>query len=130
LHAFVPARSVVHSHADAILALTNNEHAPEILAEVYGNELALVPYQRPGFYLSKQVGEAAQSNQSIKGVILLNHGIITWHDDPREAYRLHIEMIDRAARYARGRGPGSGVRRVCLCSLHSQIANGWKRQQG
>jgi rhamnulose-1-phosphate aldolase/alcohol dehydrogenase len=105
LHAFVPARSVVHSHADAILALTNNVRAEEVLGEVFGGELAIIPYRRPGFLLSKQVGEAVRDNPGVKGVILLNHGLITWADDPKEAYRLHVEMVDRAARYARERGP-------------------------
>jgi rhamnulose-1-phosphate aldolase/alcohol dehydrogenase len=100
LHAFVPALSVVHSHADAILALTNNERCDELLVEVFGDELAVVPYRRPGFLLSKQVGLAAREQPAVKGIILLNHGLITWHDDPREAYRVHIEMVDRAARYA------------------------------
>ncbi|HEX9988210.1 MAG TPA: bifunctional rhamnulose-1-phosphate aldolase/short-chain dehydrogenase [Chloroflexia bacterium] len=104
LHAFVPARSVVHTHADAILALTNNTRAEEILAEVFGSELAMIAYRRPGFLLSKQVGQAVRGNPNIKGVILLNHGLITWHDDPKEAYRLHIEMVDKAARYAVGEG--------------------------
>lgn len=107
LHAFVPARSVVHSHADAILALTNNARANEVLAEVYGEELAIVPYRRPGFLLSKQVGEAVRDNPIVKGVILLNHGLITWDDEPKEAYRLHIEMVDRAARYAKERSQPS-----------------------
>lgn len=99
LHGFVPARSVVHSHADAILALTNNEQHEEILAEVFGDELAVIPYLRPGFALSKLVGLAARGNPALKGAILLNHGLLTWHDDPREAYRLHIEMVNRAIRY-------------------------------
>src|SRR3954452_10142478 len=103
LHAFVPTRSVVHTHADAILVLTNNDNASNTLAEVFGNELAIIPYRRPGFQLSKQVGQAVRANPHIKGVVLLNHGLITWHDDPQEAYRLHIEMVDRAARYAGGR---------------------------
>src|SRR5579883_1251288 len=101
LHAFVPARSVVHSHADAILALTNNTRADALLKEIFGDELALVPYLRPGFQLSKLVGQAARARPDLKGVILLNHGLITWHDDPREAYRLHLEMVNRAARYGR-----------------------------
>ena len=100
LHAFVPARSVVHSHADAILMLTNNARRDDLLQEVFGDELAVVPYRRPGFLLSKWVGETARQKPGVKGVILLNHGLITWHDDPREAYRLHIEMVDRAARFA------------------------------
>lgn len=108
LHAFVPARSVVHSHADAILALTNNSRSEEALAEVFGDELALIPYRRPGFLLSRQVGEAVRRRPDLKGVVLLNHGLITWHDDPREAYRLHIEMVDRAAGYAGSRESGVG----------------------
>lgn len=98
LHAFVPARSVVHSHADAILALTNNQRRDEILREVYGEEVAIIPYLRPGFALSRMVGLIA-SNPQYKAVILLNHGLITWHDDPSEAYHLHIEMVNRAADY-------------------------------
>jgi rhamnulose-1-phosphate aldolase/alcohol dehydrogenase len=106
LHAFVPARSVVHSHADAILALTNNTRSDELLKAVYGDELAVIPYRRPGFLLSKWVGETAQKMPNIKGVVLLNHGLITWHDDPKEAYRLHIEMVERATRYAEERDEG------------------------
>lgn len=100
LHAFVPARSVVHSHADAILMLTNNTRSDVLLKEVFGDDLAVIPYRRPGFLLSKWVGEVARQQPHIKGVILLNHGLITWHDDPKEAYNLHIEMVDRAARFA------------------------------
>lgn len=105
LHAFVPSRSVVHSHADAILALVNNHRADEALAEVFGGEIAIIPYRRPGFQLSKQVGLAAQERPHIRAVVLMNHGLITWDDDPREAYRLHIEMVDRAARYTAARRP-------------------------
>ena len=100
LHAFVPARSVVHTHADAILALTNNRHTGQVLAEVFGDEVAVIPYRRPGFALSKQVAEAVRERPHLKGVVLLNHGLITWHDDPAQAYRLHIQMVGKAARYA------------------------------
>ena len=110
LHAFVPARSVVHSHADAILALVNNRRHEEAIAEVFGEDIAVIPYRRPGFLLSKQVGMALRERPHIKGVILLNHGLITWDDDPKEAYRLHIEMVDRAARYAAVRRQAAGSR--------------------
>jgi rhamnulose-1-phosphate aldolase/alcohol dehydrogenase len=99
LHAFVPLRSVVHSHADAILALTNNTRHGEVLAEVFGDEIVVIPYLRPGFALSKLVGQAIHDHPQLKGVVLLNHGLITWHDEPREAYRLHIEFVNRATQY-------------------------------
>src|SRR4029078_8637694 len=58
LHAFVPARRVLHSPADAILALANNRNFEEALSDVFGDEVAVVPYRRPGFQLSRQVGRA------------------------------------------------------------------------
>ncbi|HEY1351589.1 MAG TPA: bifunctional rhamnulose-1-phosphate aldolase/short-chain dehydrogenase [Ktedonobacteraceae bacterium] len=100
LHAFVPARSVVHTHADAILALTNNVRASILLKEVFGDDVALIPYLRPGFQLSKLVGQTARTRPALQGIILLNHGLITWHDDPCVAYRLHLELVNRAACYA------------------------------
>jgi rhamnulose-1-phosphate aldolase/alcohol dehydrogenase len=100
LHAFIPARSVVHTHADAILAITNCARSSKVLTELFGTELAIIPYRRPGFLLSKEVGEAVRANSDLQGVILLNHGLITWHDDPGAAYRAHIQIVDRAARYA------------------------------
>jgi rhamnose utilization protein RhaD (predicted bifunctional aldolase and dehydrogenase) len=99
LHAFVPARSVVHTHADAILALTNNVRASILLKEVFGDDVALIPYLRPGFQLSKLVGQTARTRPALQGIILLNHGLITWHDDPCVAYRLHLELVNRAACY-------------------------------
>ncbi len=119
LHAFVPARSVVHSHADAILMLTNNTRWEELLRELFGDEVGVVPYRRPGFLLSKWVGEMARQRPGIKGVILLNHGLITWDDDPKEAYRLHIEMVERA-RYA-ARNESSGTEDVGLSRASSEV---------
>jgi rhamnulose-1-phosphate aldolase/alcohol dehydrogenase len=99
LHAFVPARCVVHSHADAILILTNSARGDQLLLEVFGDRLAVIPYRLPGFALAKQVAEAARSRPDVDGVILMNHGLITWHDWPERAYRLHVEMVNRAARF-------------------------------
>ena len=40
---------VAHSHADAVVGLTNNRDADDILRRVYGPEVAVVEYLRPGF---------------------------------------------------------------------------------
>ncbi|MDQ6695625.1 MAG: bifunctional rhamnulose-1-phosphate aldolase/short-chain dehydrogenase [Chloroflexota bacterium] len=128
LHAFVPARSVVHSHADAILALTNNTESERILGELFGDRVAVIPYSRPGFLLSKEVGLAVRRSPYIKGVILLNHGLITWDDDPKEAYRLHIEIVDCAAKYASQRGrPPAGNKRTSQVDVESTTAEVEKR---
>src|SRR5690349_18498896 len=39
LHGFVDAYAVVHTHADALVSLTNNDRAAEVLGRVYGKEV-------------------------------------------------------------------------------------------
>lgn len=99
LHAFVPRISILHSHADAILSLTNNNQSRVNLKKVFGNDLGVVAYKRPGFLLSKEVGKAALKNDNLRGVILINHGLVTWGDTPKESYDSHIELVNRAEKF-------------------------------
>jgi rhamnulose-1-phosphate aldolase/alcohol dehydrogenase len=101
LHAFLPFMCVAHSHADAVTALTNNRDAQATLRRVYGDDVAVVEYVRPGFRLSKLVGVAVNANPQLKGVVLMNHGLFTWGDTPKAAYDQHIELVNRAEEYAK-----------------------------
>jgi len=92
LHAFLDFMCVAHSHADAVVSLTNNRQADDILKRVYGQDVAIVKYLRPGFELSKLVGLAVKESPNIKGVVLVNHGLFTWGDDPKAAYDQHIDL--------------------------------------
>src|ERR1041384_1859830 len=96
LHAFVPYASVAHTHADAIVALTNNRRGRESVQECFGDRAIAIDYIRPGFTLSKQVGQAARQNPSVRALVLMNHGFITWADNCKEAYDLHIAMVNEA----------------------------------
>src|SRR5262244_923512 len=58
LHGFLPATAVIHTHADAIVSLTNNDRCAETLREVYGGEVVALAYLRPGFPIAKQVAQA------------------------------------------------------------------------
>jgi rhamnulose-1-phosphate aldolase/alcohol dehydrogenase len=100
LHAFLPAVSVFHSHADAILALVNSTDPERLVGLALGQEIACVPYRRPGFRLSVEVGQAA-SRPGVSAVVLLNHGLVTWGDSPESAYRSHLELVGRASAYLR-----------------------------
>ncbi len=106
LHAFLPFQSVVHSHADAIVSLTNTRNSDELLKKVYGDKAAIVEYLRPGFALSKLVGQRVQENPDVDGVILVNHGLFTWGDSAKEAYMKHLNMVDTAAEYAEDKAKG------------------------
>src|SRR5947209_7201718 len=46
LHGFLPARHVDHTHADAIVTLTNTERGREVVREALGERVAYVPYRR------------------------------------------------------------------------------------
>ena len=109
LHAFLPYKSIAHSHADAILSLTNNVRATDVLGTVYGREVALVPYRRPGFALSKEVAWAVKRSPRARAVVLLNHGLITWGPTAKEAYDTHVEMVSRAEEYAAKHAAGKMV---------------------
>lgn len=99
LHAFVDEQDIHHTHADAILSITNTKNGKKIAKKVFGEELLWVPYVKPGFTLAKWVGEAYQKNPEAKGCILENHGLITWADNAKDAYSLTIEMVSRAENY-------------------------------
>src|SRR4051812_34420643 len=96
LHAFLPVKAVLHTHADAILAITNTRGREETVRKCFGDDVITVPYLRPGFRLSKNVGEAFDRQPDAKGLILMNHGLITWGASAREAYERHIELVTRA----------------------------------
>jgi rhamnulose-1-phosphate aldolase/alcohol dehydrogenase len=103
LHAFVPAPHVHHTHPDGINVLAGTADGERLVRECFGDEAAWVPYIRPGFTLSKQVGELARSNPELKLVVLAKHGLVVWGDSAEEAYRRTIEVINRAVAFVNER---------------------------
>src|SRR3954452_22646537 len=65
LHAFVPADHVHHTHPDGINVLAGAANGEELVHECFGDAAAWIPYIRPGFTLSKQVGDAVRSNPDL-----------------------------------------------------------------
>jgi rhamnulose-1-phosphate aldolase/alcohol dehydrogenase len=101
LHAFLPFMAVAHSHADAVVALTNNRDAESVLKKVYGDRIAVVDYFRPGFKLSKLVGLAVKETPSVDGVVLVNHGLFTWGNSTQSAYDRHVELVNQAEEFVK-----------------------------
>ena len=101
LHAFLPARHVDHTHADAICALTNHPEGARSTAEALGRDVALVPYLRPGFELSKRVAGCADA----RAVVLEHHGLVTWGDEHERSYGDTVELDRRARAYLDEQGP-------------------------
>ena len=96
LHAFLPQRFVDHSHANAILALTNQPDGEARIASVLGDRVAWVPYAMPGFELAKLAANVLDKNPDVDGLVLEKHGLFTFGDDARTSYERHIEITARA----------------------------------
>lgn len=109
LHAFLPARHVDHVHADAIVTLTNTRDGRRVMREALGDEVAFVPYRRPGFRLSKEVQAAAQG---VTAVVLEKHGLVTWGDTAQESYNLTIELVERADKFLQSKASAAGRKPV------------------
>lgn len=105
LHAFLPLAHVDHTHPDAILSLANAPQGEALVRELYGGRVAWVPYQRPGFGLAKEVYRVFRENPDLEGVVLAKHGLVTWGETAREAYRNTLRVIDRAEAFIRERLP-------------------------
>ena len=98
LHAFLPFKYVDHTHADAILNITNRPGGLNFCKKIFGDKVSIVPYVMPGFILSKKVNEIYSINPNINCLILMNHGIFTFADDAKEAYSLMIKYVSQAER--------------------------------
>lgn len=114
LHGFLSWEAVVHTHADAIVSLSNTDRCREVLREVYGEDVVSIPYRRPGFLLSRDVAAALRARPEARAVILEKHGTITWGGTVKEAYLRTVELISRAeeaiAARQRGRARFGGAR--------------------
>src|SRR5258708_10463418 len=75
LHPFLPAKFVDHTHATAVLALTDQPEGEALCREVYDGRMALVPYIMPGFALARKAPAMPYRAPPVEGLILFKHGI-------------------------------------------------------
>lgn len=101
LHAILPFKYVDHTHADAIIAITNNAYGLERIQQIYADEVVIIPYIMPGFDLARLCAEAfaKQRTSNTIGMVLMNHGIFSFGDNARESYERMIDLVSRAEDY-------------------------------
>ncbi|HEX4077782.1 MAG TPA: bifunctional aldolase/short-chain dehydrogenase [Rhizomicrobium sp.] len=110
LHAFLPHKFVDHTHATAVLALTDQPDGESMAREVFGDRVAYVPYTIPGFALAKSVADVFDGRPHVEGLVLMQHGIFTVGTNARETYERMIEFVTMAeARLERGRKSLAGA---------------------
>jgi rhamnose utilization protein RhaD (predicted bifunctional aldolase and dehydrogenase)/NAD(P)-dependent dehydrogenase (short-subunit alcohol dehydrogenase family) len=98
LHAIIPFKYVDHTHADAVLTLTNSVKGAALIQKVYGDRLVHVPYVMPGFKLAALCAHLypRQRGPQTIGMLLMNHGVFTWGETARESYERMIEVVSLA----------------------------------
>jgi rhamnose utilization protein RhaD (predicted bifunctional aldolase and dehydrogenase)/NAD(P)-dependent dehydrogenase (short-subunit alcohol dehydrogenase family) len=133
LHALLPHRFVDHTHADALLAITNTADGERRIREIYADSVVVVPYVMPGFDLARVVAELLPRDASPEtvGLVLLNHGFFSFGETAREAYERMLELVSLAEAYLAahnawdlpdvGAAP-SGATRLELASLRHQAS--------
>jgi rhamnose utilization protein RhaD (predicted bifunctional aldolase and dehydrogenase)/NAD(P)-dependent dehydrogenase (short-subunit alcohol dehydrogenase family) len=111
LHAILPARFVDHTHADAILTMTNSPGGERRVRELFGDRLVYIPYVMPGFKLARLCAEMfpAQAGRNTVGMLLLKHGLFTFGETARESYERMIELVSLAEGYLAKRGAWAPV---------------------
>ncbi|HSG10018.1 MAG TPA: bifunctional aldolase/short-chain dehydrogenase [Longimicrobiales bacterium] len=106
LHAIIPFDYVDHTHADAVVAVTNTSRGEERTREIYGERILVVPYVMPGFVLAKTVREMTRELDwsRIDGMILLNHGVFSFGSDAKSSYERMIDLVSLAEGYLTAHG--------------------------
>jgi rhamnose utilization protein RhaD (predicted bifunctional aldolase and dehydrogenase)/NAD(P)-dependent dehydrogenase (short-subunit alcohol dehydrogenase family) len=101
LHAILPHKYVDHTHADAVLAITNTPAGEKYIREIYGKDVVVVPYVMPGFDLAKACAESfrADAHAGTLGMILMNHGVFSFGATARESYERMIALVTRAEEF-------------------------------
>jgi rhamnose utilization protein RhaD (predicted bifunctional aldolase and dehydrogenase)/NAD(P)-dependent dehydrogenase (short-subunit alcohol dehydrogenase family) len=128
LHALIPHTYVDHTHADAIVAITNTRDGDERIHQIYGGRVLIIPYVMPGFMLAKQVYKLSYGINwcDIDGLILMNHGVFTFADDARTSYELMIRLVSQAEAYLEEQGAFTTPVKseaVIACENLSQLAS-------
>ena len=98
-HAFLPPKFIDHTHANAILALTNQTEGEKHVRQALGDSVLILDYVRAGFELAKAAAEAYESRPGSKAMVWMRHGLVTWGATAHESYQATIELVTRAEQY-------------------------------
>tara|TARA_Y100000590_G_scaffold346139_1_gene396307 strand:+ start:70101 stop:72074 length:1974 start_codon:yes stop_codon:yes gene_type:complete len=101
LHALIPYTFVDHTHADAVLSITNTPNGRTKINEIYNDDILIVPYVMPGFILAKKIAQLTKNIDwsKLRGMILLNHGVFSFGDNAKQSYDRMINIVTQAEDY-------------------------------
>ncbi|HEY8069553.1 MAG TPA: bifunctional aldolase/short-chain dehydrogenase [Burkholderiales bacterium] len=101
LHAILPHKYVDHTHADAVLSVSNSPDGEKRIRDIYGDKVVVIPYIMAGFDLAAYCAREfpKQKTKNTVGMMLLSHGVFSFAADAKESYELMIELVSMAEKY-------------------------------
>ena len=99
LHSFLSGKHVDHMHPNAIIAIAASARCEALTQEIFGGEMAYVPWMRPGFELGLAMQEIERKNPKVRAIMMGQHGFISWADDDLECYTKTLDFIEKASAY-------------------------------
>ena len=108
LHSFIGAKHVDHMHPNAIISVAASRRCEELTKEIFGDEMAYVPWMRPGFELGLAMEDIVRKNPSVRAIMMGQHGFISWHDDEKVCYAETLRFIEKASQYIENKYQAKG----------------------
>lgn len=106
LHGLIPFLHVDHMHPISVIAIAASKDQERLTQEVFEEEVGWVPWQRPGFDLGLLMKDKLKQDPDLKGLVMGQHGLISWADDDKACYELTLTLVEKAARYIEQRDKG------------------------
>ncbi|MBA4136038.1 MAG: bifunctional rhamnulose-1-phosphate aldolase/short-chain dehydrogenase [Opitutus sp.] len=108
LHSFIPARFVDHMHPNAIIAIAASQHCEQLTREIFGDEMAYVPWMRPGFELALAMQAICRQQPKVKSIMMGQHGFISWDAAEKACYTYTLDCIEKAAAFIEAKYEAKG----------------------
>jgi len=101
LHAILPYPYVDHTHADAVLSISNAPQGEQRIREIYGSKVVVIPYIMAGFDLAAYCAREfpKRAGPDAIGMVLLSHGMFSFGADAKESYERMIRLVSMAEEY-------------------------------
>jgi rhamnulose-1-phosphate aldolase/alcohol dehydrogenase len=123
-HALIPETHVDHVHPDAVIAIAAARDGEALTRACFGDEVAWIPWQRPGFELALMMERAYRPG--LRGVVLGGHGLSSWGATSDECQRTTLGLIKRAEEFIAERAASTSTRGADLQSAQPRRSAGFQ----
>ncbi|MEX1124335.1 MAG: class II aldolase/adducin family protein, partial [Acidimicrobiia bacterium] len=104
MHGLLQARHIDHLHPDSVIAIAAAADGEELTNQCFGDDVAWVPWRRPGFELALSIERLREQHPELKGVVMGGHGLTTWADTSDECEESSLDLIRRATEFLEREG--------------------------